>query len=88
MNGLEDLKFTLWEKYGKRRIYIKGSYENAFLFPNKNGKIEPSRTGTGGYLDSFLFDSLEEALFDIGLKYSLTDFDDAVKILKEKNILK
>ena len=84
---MEGLKFSLWEKYGKRRIYINGSYDNAFLYPNKDGIVEPSRPGAY-YLDSFLFDELDEALHNIGIKLGIMSFDEVVETLIEKNLLK
>lgn len=86
MKDLQGLKFNLWEKYGKKRIYVKGLWDKAFLYENKNGKLDISNNFNTSY-ESDMLEDLDKALMKIGIQAISMEFDEAVEILRKNELL-
>lgn len=89
----ETLRFNLWEKYGKRRIYINAQSDmKLFICEDKESEFNTDFGGMyiNNIYDEMLFDDIDLFLSikSVQVKDRKITFDDIVDILKNEGLLK
>jgi len=89
---VKSIRFNLWEKYGKRRIYINaGSDMKLFIEQTeKNTNTDFGGVYINNEYDSLLFDDVDLflAIKGVSVMSASQTFGDIVNILKNEGLLK
>jgi len=89
---IETLRFNVWEKYGKRRIYINAQSDmKLFIYEDKDSEFNTNIGGMyiNNVADELLFEEIDIYLSILGINIISREqtFDDIIEILESKELI-